>query len=222
MPYEPDHVLLRRYHEERDRGELEMAAQTWERLVVNNFDRIKQSVKAFRFSAGSRGLPHPEWGSAASEAYLRVIAMGANFRKPEIGRFYAALAKCVHNACMDYGRKDLRHERHSAGSVDARFDPDGEAGPYDAALAAYDGELRARSSDAVEDELDKQDAARMVAWGIGQMTNDKHREVLEMTYIKKLPAEESAQQLGITMDNIYQRRRRGVLELEKILRDSRA
>src|SRR3954463_14343262 len=115
--------------------------------------------------------------------------MGANFRKPEVGRFYAALAKCVHNACMDYGRKDLRHAKHSAGSIDKTFDPDGDAGPYDAALAAYDADLRARSVDAVEDELQKHDADQVVAWGISQITNDKHREVLEMTYVKKLPAE---------------------------------
>ena len=41
--------------------------------------------------AGRPALPEHEWGSAASEAYLRVVAMGASFREREIGQFCAAL-----------------------------------------------------------------------------------------------------------------------------------
>src|SRR4051794_7355911 len=107
MPHEADHVLLRRYADARDSGDLELAGRLWEQLAVNNFDRVQQIVKAFRFSAGGPALPEPERGSAATEAYLRVVAMGANFRGREIGQFYAALVKCVENACRDYGRKEL-------------------------------------------------------------------------------------------------------------------
>src|SRR3954447_17720583 len=86
MPNEPDHLLLRRYVVARDRGRTAEAAQTWERLTENNFDRIKVLCKGFRFPGGT-GLPPDEAGSAASEAYLRVIAMGANFREHELGQF---------------------------------------------------------------------------------------------------------------------------------------
>lgn len=219
MPPEPDHLLLRRYVAARDRGDLQTAAEIWERLTLNNFDRIKQIVKAFRFSPGGKGLPKHEWGSAASEAYLRVVAMGANFEAREAGRFYAALVTCVQNSCRDYGRKELRHEKHAAGSVDKTFDPDGEAGPYDAALAARDAELRERATDAVEDERDRLEAEHLVGWAISQISNDNYREVLEMTYFHKLTAEEIADQLGISVDNVYARRSRGVKEMEKILRD---
>jgi RNA polymerase sigma factor (sigma-70 family) len=216
---EPDHLLLQRYAASRDRGEAQAAAQIWEQLAVNNFDRIKQIVKAFRFSAGGKGLPEHEWGSAASEAYLRVVAMGANFQAQEAGRFYAALVTCVQNSCKDYGRKELRHDKRAAGSVDKTFDPDGEAGPYDAALAAYDAGLRERATDAVEDELERRHAEHLVGWAIGQISNDNYREVLEMTYFHKLSAEEIADQVGISVDNVYARRSRGGKELEKILRD---
>jgi RNA polymerase sigma factor (sigma-70 family) len=216
---EPDDLLLRRYADALDRGERERAAELWEELAVNNFDRVRQIVKAFRFSPGGRGLPEHEWGSAASEAYLRVVAMGAGFRNRELGQFRAALVTCVQNACRDYGRREIRHERRAAGSVDERFEPGGEAGPYDAALARYDAELRRSASDALESERDRQRAERLVAWAIAQVENANYREVLELTWIHKLSGEEVAARLGITTDNVYARRRRGLKELERILTD---
>lgn len=222
MPFEPDHLLLNRYCDARDDGELELARSLWEQLAVNNFDRIKQIVKAFRFSPGGPRLPDHEWGSAASEAYLRVISMGASFRHREIGRFYAALVTCVQNSCRDFGRKELRHDMLAAGSVDSTFEPDGEGGPFDAALAAYDQRLREQVGDALDAEHSHVEAERLVAWGISQVASDNYREVLEMTWIQKLPADEIADQLGISMENVYARRSRGAKELEKILRDPRS
>src|SRR3954463_12613474 len=102
MAHEPDHLLFRRYTQARAGGDLELAARLWEELAVNNFDRVNQIVKAFRFSAGGPGLPEAERGSAASEAYLRVVAMGPNFHGREVGAYYAALVTCVQNACRDY------------------------------------------------------------------------------------------------------------------------
>lgn len=216
---EPDDLLLRRYADALDRGERERAAELWKELAVNNFDRVRQIVKAFRFSPGGPGLPEHEWGSAASEAYLRVVAMGAGFRNRELGQFRAALVTCVQNACRDYGRRELRHERRAAGSIDERFEPGGEAGPYDAALARYDAELRRSASEALESERDLQQTERLVAWAIAQVENANYREVLELTWIDKLSGEEIAARLEITTDNVYARRRRGLKELERILRD---
>ena len=221
MPFEPDHRLLSRFVAAHERGDTAEAAQRWEQLAVNNFDRVKQIVKAFQFSPGRR-LPADEVGSAASEAYLRVISMGANFRKRETGSYYAALYTCVENACRDYGRKELRHQKRSAGSLDRRFAPGGESGPFDKVLAAYDGDRRRQAEDALEAERDRQEAAGLVAWALGQISNDNYREVLEMTYLQQLSAETIAERLDITMANLYQRRHRGLKELEKILRAARA
>jgi RNA polymerase sigma factor (sigma-70 family) len=222
MPHEPDELLLRRYADARDGGDLELAGEIWRQLAVNNFDRVKQLVKAFRFSPGGPGIPEHEWGSAASEAYLRVVSMGAGFRRREVGRFYAALVTCVQNSCRDFGRKELRHDRRAAGSIDTTFEPDGEAGPFDAALAAYDAHLREQAGDAIEAELRRVEAEDLVGWAIGRVANDNHREVLELTWLQKLPAEDVAEQLGISLDNVYARRSRGGKELERILRDLRS
>jgi RNA polymerase sigma factor (sigma-70 family) len=218
---EPDELLLRRYADAHERGEREAAAAIWERLAVNNFDRVRQIVKAFRFTPGGRGLPEHEWGSAATDAYLRVVAMGAGFRSREVGQFRAALVSCVQNACRDYGRRELRHEQRAAGSIDERFEG-GEAGPYDAALARHHAEQRERMLAALEAESSRREAEDLGAWAIGQVRNPGYREVLELTWQQKLSGEEVAARLGITAENVYARRSRGNKELERILRDLRA
>jgi RNA polymerase sigma factor (sigma-70 family) len=169
-----------------------------------------------------RAIPADEHGSAASEAYMRVIAMGATFRKREPGRFYAALVTCVENACRDFGRKELRHEKRKAGSLDQTYEPGGQAGPFDAALAAYDEHLRRQTDEAMEAELDRQEAEGLVAWAVSQIANDKYREALELTLLQQLSTDAVIQRLGINRDTLYKRRERGFKELERILRDSRS
>jgi RNA polymerase sigma factor (sigma-70 family) len=220
MAPEPDHLLLRRYVAAREHGRAHEATELWERLAVNNFDRIAQLCKAFRFTGGT-GLPPQEVGSAASEAYLRVIAMGTGFREHELGQYRAAVYRTVHNACLDYGRRELRHQRRSAGSIDATYEPDHEAGPFDAAIAAHAAERRAQEREALEDEARRQEAEGLVRWAIAQVANDGYRAVLELTFIEKLDGDQIAERLGITTPNVYQRRRRGLKELERILRARR-
>jgi RNA polymerase sigma factor (sigma-70 family) len=217
---EPDHLLLRRFAVERQRGRTAEAAQIWARLCESSFDRIKILCRGFRFPGGT-GLPPDEAASAASEAYLRVVAMGASFRARELGQFRAAVVRVVHHTCMDFGRKELRHLKHAAGSLDAAYDDGGAGGPYDAALAAYDADLRARADDALREEQRRQEAEGLVHWAIGRVRNDGYRAVLELTYGDKLDGDAIAERLGITTDNVYQRRRRGLKEVEKILRGSR-
>jgi RNA polymerase sigma factor (sigma-70 family) len=202
------------------RGDLPAAAEAWDRLAEQNFDRIKQTVKLFRFGAVSgKGIPEFDQGSAASEAFLRVRAMGANFRKQEIEAYYAALVHCVQNSCRDFGRKEFRHTRRSAGSLEERFDPDSEVGPYSGALAAWEAARREQAADRIRDELEQQHEEGLMLWAIGQIHNDKHREVLKLTYNEKLTTDEIAARLGITKENAYKRRSRGLRELKKTLND---
>jgi DNA-directed RNA polymerase specialized sigma24 family protein len=219
MPIEPDRVLLRRYHAAMSRGDRAGSMEAWDRLFVNNYDRITQTIKIFRFSAGGKGIPDPEWGAAASAAYLRVRALGGKFRKQEIEAYYAAIVHTTQNSCMDFGRREFRHTKRTAGSIDDRFDAESEVGRYDAALASWDAARREVTAESVTHELHKQWAENFVAWGISQTKNDNYREVLELTYIEKLEADEIAERLGISMDNVYARRSRGVRELGKILRE---
>ena len=51
------------------------------------------------------------------------------------------------------------------------------------------------------------------------LTLDNYREVLELTYLQKLSGQAIADRLGIKHDNVYKRRERGILELDRILRE---
>src|SRR3954454_14707471 len=97
--------------------------------------------------------------------------MGRRFREHELDKYKAAVFSVVHNTCLDYGRKELRHERRRAGSLDQTWEPGGEGGPYDAALAAHDTDRRPQADEPLHDEASRQDAARLVRWGIAQVSN---------------------------------------------------
>src|SRR5215217_7605955 len=198
MPFEPDRFLLRRYHAAMARGDLPAAAEAWDQLAVQNFDRINQTVKLFRFSAASgKGIPVVDQGSAVSEAFLRVRAMGAHFRKQEIEAYYAALVHCVQNSCRDFGR-------------------------YSGALAAWEAARHEQAAERIRSELEQQRDEGLMLWAIGQIKNDKYREVLKLTYNEKLPTDEIAERLEISTENAYQRRSRGLRELKKILDEHNA
>src|SRR3954447_14671283 len=169
MAFEPDRILLRRYHAGMSRGDTCAAMEAWDRLFVNNFDRIQQTIKIFRFSPGGKGIPEHEWGAAASAAYLRVRALGGKFRKQEIEAYYAAIIHTAQNSCKDFGRREFRHTKRSAGSLDQRFERESDVGPYDAALAAWEANRRELSAENVIDELHKHWAARFVAWGMSEI-----------------------------------------------------
>jgi RNA polymerase sigma factor (sigma-70 family) len=219
MPFKPDRFLLRDYHTAMACGDLPAAAAAWDQLAEQNWDRIKQSVKLFRFSAGGKGIADFDQGSAASYAYLRVRAMGANFRKQEIEAYYAAIVHTTQFACRDFGRKDFRHTRRSAGSLDERFDTESEVGPYSGALAAWEAARREEQTEKVLDEIKQEQDEALILWLISQINNDKYREVLKLTYNEKLTLDEIVERLGISKENAYQRRSRGVRELKKILDD---
>ena len=174
----------------------------------------------FRFPGGER-LPNDDLPDATNEAFIRANAMGPGFRGAAIGQFRAALHRCVHHSCMDYGRRELRHEKHAAGSLDERYEYADESGPYDAAIARHSLEREALAAESEAEEESRHETHDLVAWGIAQVENDNYRAVLEPTYLEGLSGDEIAERLKISPDNVYARRSRGVKQLEGILRDHR-
>src|SRR4051794_2129410 len=210
--------VLRLFCHHRDRGDLGRARDLWEQLAIQNFDRVAQLVKVFRFPGGDR-LPADSVDDAIQVAFLRVIAMGAGFRAAALGQFRAALRQCVNHSCMDFGRKELRHQKRAAGSLDETYPDSDEGSPYDAAIARHSRDREAIEAEDLADEERLLEHTELVAWAIAQIENTNYREVLEMTYLERLAADEIADRLEISPDNVYARRSRGIKQLEKILRD---
>ena len=160
-----------------------------------------------------------ETGSAATEAYLRAIAMGADFEARDRPVPRRARARRW-NTCHDYGRKELRHEKRSR---QPRHDVGrrGRGRPVRRGARPLRRAPARQAEEAREAEAGREEAERLARWGIAQVRNDNYRTVLELTWLQKLDAETIAARLGISVDNVYQRRRRGLIELEKILRAPR-
>jgi RNA polymerase sigma factor (sigma-70 family) len=213
-----DDELFLLYCRNRDGGDTARALELWQDLAVRNFDRVQQLVKAFTFPGGGR-IHADRVADATQESFVRVMAMGKTFRESALGQFRLALVQCVRHACMDYGRKELRHDRRAGGSLDERYAGDDEAGPFDAAIARFSRERAELEAEALADEAAREDAHELAHWGIAQIENANHREVLELTLIEGLAGDEIADRLGISPDNVYQRRHRGLKRLEGILRD---
>jgi RNA polymerase sigma factor (sigma-70 family) len=217
-----DEQLVAEFARARDRGDRRRALAAWEQLAVNNYDRVAQLVKLFRFPGGG-AISLDDRDDATQEAFLRVSAMADNFRGVSVGEFRAAVRSAVHNSCMDFGRPVLRHARHAAGSLDEPVAIAEETGRsrYEGAIARMSAEQAAVSEEEAEEEERRTAAHDLVVWGIAQVANEGYRAVLELTYVEKLSGEEIAKRLQISEDNVYQRRRRGLQKLEKILRDQR-
>ena len=112
---------------------------------------------------------------------------------------------------MDFGRKELRHDKHAAGSLDERYDPDGEAGPYDAAIAATRASATSsRPTTAADDERAALEAAAARRLGDRPGRQRQLPRGARDDLLERLSGDEIAERLGITMDNVYARRSRGV------------
>jgi RNA polymerase sigma factor (sigma-70 family) len=192
----------------------------WEEIGVRNLDRIKGHVATFCFDGGQR-IPALDQGELLSLAWLRVMGLGENFRGVSIGELRNAVRTTVWNTCMDWGRRRLAYEKRIAGSLDAPAygEDDRDGGRFDAQIAERSIEREAVSADEEEAWGRENAYVAMVHEAIARVPNGGYREVLHMTYVRKLDAPVIADRLGISLDNVYQRRRRGNLELEKILRD---
>ena len=214
--------LLRLFAHHREQGDDQRRRAVWEALVVKTFDRVVAAVKVFRFPGG-KPLPLHQRDDATQEAYLRAQAMAGSFRGTTEAEYRVALAKCVWYACMDFGRRELRHDEQVAGSIDAPAfaDEHGDRGRYDDAI---ESEARRRQEESLDRLAAEAALARerdLVAWAISQVENDGQRAVLEMTYLEGLDGAEIAARLEISMDNVYARRLRGKRRMEKILREGR-
>lgn len=214
-----DDFFIRRFARERDRGDLAAAMAVWEELTIRSFDRVRAHVVLFRFPGG-QPIDSRHHDDATSVAFARAYQLGENFRGTTAAEFRAALKKTVWHACMDWGRGNLAYEIGIGGSLDERYD-DGDASPHDEALARHLADIAAAGHDAEQAGERGREDAELVHWGITQVENESHRTVLELTFVEKLSGEEIAARLTITIDNVYQRRKRGLQALEQILRDNR-
>ena len=218
MPAED--FLIRQFAKARDAGDMATAMVAWKDLCVRSVDLATSEIRRFTFPKTKIRLKEQDRGEALTRSLVRMMKMGESFRGRTGAEFRAAVITAVHRGCMDVGREEMAHEKHSGGSFDDRYE-DSDGSRFDKLVEDHLRERDVLADEAEEAEHARDDAVELVHSAIPKIANDNYRAVLELSLIKKLPDSQIADELGITLPNVYQRRKRGVNELEKILRDYR-
>jgi len=184
----------------------ERGQNAWEELVLREFDRVTQLVKAFRFpDQPTVRVGADDVDDAVQAAFMRLLGM--NFKGSSIGEFRAALGTCVKYACMDFCRAHMRIDQGLGGSLDdVVTDGDGNT------KGRFDGELGRQEQERIDAQQAAQDQVRRIADSLGTLDNDQMRIALQMTWAGQSP-DEIASELDVSVENVYQLRSRAQRKL---------
>jgi DNA-directed RNA polymerase specialized sigma24 family protein len=193
--------LLKRFVVRRDAKDVEGARQAWEQLAEASFDRVRGmvDVRARRY-----GLDADERQEAVQRALVKLWSnMVRTFRGTTMGEYVNATKQLVEYACADVQRDAARRTEHETRLED---DPDKPHPGWKTDELAQQN---------YERDAERKDAAEFVAWAVPQLTNERRRRVAELT-LKEAAAEDIAEELGVSMANLYALRSRGVKDLRKL------
>ena len=192
-----DDESLRRFVACRDAGDAAGARQWWARLLEENFDRIRGMVDAW----GWQRLSPDEREEAFSLACVKLWRnMISTFAGTSMGEWVNATRRCVEFACADVQRAAAR--RSAA----------------EASLDAAEAHERRRAEEEQRRAEERDDARDAVAHALPRLADARQRVVVERT-LDGVPAEAIAAELGVSMDNLYQLRSRGLKALGRLMRE---
>jgi DNA-directed RNA polymerase specialized sigma24 family protein len=199
-----DEEHLRRFLAARDRGDGEEMRRWWHELVIDMFDRMDGLV-----GVAHKGRLNAEEHELALQ--LCMIRFATNlmttFQGTTFGQLVNACRTLARQICIDVQRTAMRERRHGGLSLDAGWDADGGDGP----TSAWEAEEAVRRAEREERSAEVQD---FLAWALPQIGDDR-RTVLEMTFHGAEIAE-IVGEMGITRDNAYTLRSRGLRDLTKL------
>lgn len=194
-----DEHHLRRFLEARAQGDAQQMRRWWDELVIDFFDRIDGVVYATH-----RGrLDDEEHELAVQLAMTRFSArLIDTFQGVAMGQLVNACHTLARGICIDVQRTSIRDRRHGEsppptdeGTPDTRWEAD-------EALRRFERDERAS------------EAREFVEWAL-PLVKEERRRVLERTF-HGAEIEEIAAELGISRDNAYQRRSRGLKDLKRL------
>ncbi|MFN8175833.1 MAG: sigma-70 family RNA polymerase sigma factor [Solirubrobacteraceae bacterium] len=207
-----DEECFRMWLAARDAGDHEGMKMYFGEVLAVNMPRLR----GFVGSAAVGKLDAHEYDDAVSEACERLLRyVRQKFRGTTMAEFRALMRRVAVISCEEIRRRGARvHERE--GSYDDTWASDeGEElglygkGLYNAAELAWleDVEALERVEEQAEHEA-------FLEWALPQLS-DKLRAVAELD-LAGTENEQIAAELGITLDTVYQRRRRYLNELREL------
>jgi RNA polymerase sigma factor (sigma-70 family) len=211
-PDDPESQLLRDYRRARERRDDRAAVDLWEQLVLRHYDLMRTKIAWLSTRGDFRWLGRDEVDDVAQEAYFRAMTMALRFARDSIGQLRAALIQTATHTARDYQRRlDVRN-RNVAGSLDETrgYDDGGEYNPWDAETAG--------AADWTGEQALGRIGAQRVIDAIEKIPNENQRSVIKLTWAG-FSSKEIAARLDISVENVDQLRRRGLIKLKELLDD---
>jgi RNA polymerase sigma factor (sigma-70 family) len=196
--------LLRRFVACRDEGDADGALRWWTELVEVNLDRVRGMVD---LRAPRYGLSAAERDEAVQRALVKLWRrMVRTFKGATMGEWVNATKTLVDLVCKDVQRAGARRTARETSFDAAAADAEG-------ANPEWRGDELAQQRHRRDEE--RSDAAAFVAWALPQLGNDRRRLVIERT-LDGVPAEDIAEELEVTMENLYALRSRGLKDMRAL------
>jgi len=212
--------LVERFAVARDSGDDATARHVWGAIALKLDDRLQIFVRRFVIpNSGGERLAADDRDEAFQRARRRVwFKLGATFRGVSVGELHNAARTATWFACADVARERMRREQHTW-----RARPVGAAGSgvERDALDTLDAGTQAEAARTFERATELHDLNDALDRAMASMRNPSHREVLTLDRLGVGDAE-IAERLDITVENVYQRRRRGLINLKELLADAPA
>jgi hypothetical protein len=199
-----DEEHLRRFLAARELGDVAGMRHWWQELVIDMFDRMDGLVAV----AHKGRLDDEEHDMAVQLCLIRFATnLMTTFAGTTMGQLVNACRTMARGICIDVQRTAVRERAHRGPSLDSGWDADGLEG----ATPAWEA---AEASRRAESEARGAEIADFLAWALPQVGQDR-RTVLELTFEGAEIAEIVAT-MGITRENAYQLRSRGLKDLTKL------
>ena len=199
---DPADEHLRRFLASRRAGDAIGMRKWWEELVIDFYDRMDGLIYATH-----RGQLDDEEHTLALQLALTRFSLRLfeTFRGTSVGELVNATKTLCFGICVDVQRSSIRARKLQADSLDAGWD-DPERG-----VSAWETDESARRYNDAEAAAEARD---FIDWAMPQI-NDTYRPVIQLT-LHGATVPEIMQELAISQDNVYQRRRRGLQDLAKL------
>jgi hypothetical protein len=199
---DPAEEHLRRFLAARRAGDATAMRRWWEELVIDFHDRIDGLLYL-----NHRGRLDDEEHELAKQLALTKFSRNLfeTFNRSSMGELVNATKTLCFGICVDVQRSSIRTRKHEADSLDTGWDDP------DRGTSQWELDESTRRYDDAEAAAD---ARGFLDWALPQV-NDTYRAVLELT-LHGATVPEIMQELEISQDNVYQRRRRGMQDLAKL------
>ncbi len=204
--------LLRALHGARERGDDAAAKAAWRRILEAELPRVRGIIAAFRHEALPGGkIPAADRDDVTTAVFMRLHEKSGSLRGQSVGELRTFMRTATDFACRDYLRAHVREDRHRGGSLDS-----GGAEGFGPSAATQQG--LAKLAAELAEQSEHADVHRaMVHVALADVAEDK-RVVLVMD-AAGYSVEEITERLGISRDNVYQRRKRGLAQLGRAIRE---